>query len=111
MVTALHRVNESLYPARKEGALGIRAVEITAQNIEQLAADFEEDLIWEIVRGGSRMKQGFLCSRVINSSAKLKTRRKVVLGDFVVKLDRVYCVMEREVFELNFSTTPKYKNV
>lgn len=57
------------------------------------------------------MKQGFLCSRVINSTAKLKTRRKVVIGDFVVKLDRVYCVMEREVFELIFSTTPKYTGV
>lgn len=111
MVTAPNRPSENLYPARKEGALGIRAIEITAQNVEQIAADFGEQLIWEVVRGGSRMKQGFLCSRVINSSAKLKTRRKVVLGDFVVKLDRAYCVMEREVFELLFSTTPKYKNV
>lgn len=111
MVTVLHRVNENLYPARKQGALGIRAIEITALNVEQIAADFGEQLIWEVVRGGSRMKQGFLCSRVINSTAKLKTRRKVVIGDFVVKLDRVYCVMEREVFELIFSTTPKYTGV
>lgn len=106
MVTALSHINENLYPALKEGALGIRAIEITSMNVEQIAVDFEEDLIWNVVRGGSRMKHGFLCSRVIDSKNKVKTRRKIVLGDFVVKLGGVYCVMERTVFESMFSTTP-----
>lgn len=98
---------ERLYPAKKKGALGTRAVEITAENVEDIANCFEETVIYKVVRGGSRVHDGFLCDLVVNKEMRVQTRRKVNIGDFVVCMVRAKTpVMSREHFLDIFEGTP-----
>lgn len=98
---------ERLYAAKKEGALGTRAIEITTENVSDIAEHFEESVIYKIVRGGSRVHDGFLCDFVVDKKMNVRTRRKVNIGDFVLCLVRAQApIMPREVFLELFNPKP-----
>lgn len=98
---------ERLYPSKKKGGLGTRAIEITTENVEDIAKTFDEQVIYKLVRGGSRVRDGFLCDLVVDEKMKLRTRRKVDIGDFVICMVRAKTpVMSREHFLNIFEAEP-----
>lgn len=98
---------ERLYPSKKKGHLGTRAVEITPENVEDIANKFEETVIYRIARGGTRVRDGFLCNLVVDEKMNLRTRRKVEIGDFVICMVRAKTpVMARDHFLSIFEAKP-----
>ena len=87
---------ERLYPSKKKGGLGTRAIEITTENVEDIAKTFNEQVIYKIV-----------CDLVVDEKMKLRTRRKVNIGDFVICMVRAKTpVMSREHFLNIFEAEP-----